>query len=375
MVCNFLSFGGPVYGCIQCSKLGVSWIHCRLSGMSWMTSVLLVNHQHWYIWGTAWQMHAVAWHYHLHQCQPLHLSLQVDWVQFQLASGQFAKASVVESIQNIGYLCQDQLHSCVPSVSHSVWGDVCKTTVTTPTSSQWGVFISSDFIDLLSSSSAVVFRCLVLRSFMVHFITWASSVLSSPDWPGGWDFVWCPHEWHTVYLRFLALVRFVLLPYGIYCLLFLQSHGLKVVWDGNMCLAHFKHVRCGCHQVECEQLLDEFLVIEGSDKSVLDVLFLFIIWWEVALVSKGMEMVNEFIWWLSRSDVNIFQLIDPTALGYCMIHCRGQVVHEGWSLLFLLWNFISCASWLPMVKLPAAGVAQEIEHIFQSSQVGFHIGV
>ena len=43
-----------------------------------------------------------------------------------------------------------------------------------------------------------------------------------------------------------------------------------------MCLAHFKHLRCGCLQVKCEQLLDEFLVIEGSDESVLDVPFLFL---------------------------------------------------------------------------------------------------
>ena len=43
-----------------------------------------------------------------------------------------------------------------------------------------GVFISSNFIDLLlSSSSVVVFRCLVLGSFMSTSDTWASSVLSS----------------------------------------------------------------------------------------------------------------------------------------------------------------------------------------------------
>ena len=67
---------------------GVSWICCKLSGMLWMTSVLLVNHWHWYIWGTAWQMHAVAWCYHLHQCQPCTWESQVDWVQYQLTSGQ-----------------------------------------------------------------------------------------------------------------------------------------------------------------------------------------------------------------------------------------------------------------------------------------------
>ena len=27
-------------------QTGVSWICCKLSGMLWMTSVLLVNHQH-----------------------------------------------------------------------------------------------------------------------------------------------------------------------------------------------------------------------------------------------------------------------------------------------------------------------------------------
>ena len=249
-----------------------------------------------------------------------------------------------------------------------------------------GVFISSNFIDLLlSSSSVVVFRCLVLRSLMstltlglpVSFLS-TSVAYVIPCWAwwlARWVGLCAVSTWvHTVCWRFPALMRFVLLPYGIDCLLFLQSHGLKVVWDGNVCLAHFKHLRCGCLQVKCEQLLYEFLVIEASDKSVLDVPFLFLIWWEVASVSKGMEMVNDFIWWLSGLDVNIFQLIDPAALWHCMIHCRGQVVHEGWSLLFLLWNLISCASRLPMVKLPVASVAQEIEHIFQLSQVGFCIG-
>ena len=211
-----------------------------------------------------------------------------------------------------------------------------------------GVFISSNFIDLLlSSSSVVVFRYLVLGSFMstltlglpVSFLPTSTAyvILCWAWWSARWVGLCAVSTWvHTICWRFFALMRFVLLPYGIDCLLFLQSHGLKVVWDGNMCSAHFKHLRCGCHQVKCEQLLDKFLVIEGSDKSVLDVLFLFLIWWEVALVSKGTETVNEFIWQLSRSDANIFQLIDPAALWHCTIHHRGQVVHEGWSLLFLL---------------------------------------
>ena len=248
-----------------------------------------------------------------------------------------------------------------------------------------GVFISSNFIDLLlSSSSVVVFRCLVLRSFMsTSAFGLPVSSLSTPMayvipcwawWSASWVGLCAVSTWvHTVCWRFPALMRFVLLPYGIDCLLFLQSHGLSVVWNGDMCSAHFEHLRCGCLQVKCEQLLDEFLVVQGSDESVLDVPFLFLIWWEVASVSKSTEMVNEFIWWLSGSDANIFQLIDPAVLGHCMIHRRGQVVHEGWSLLFLLWNLISCASWLPTVKFPATSVTQKIEHVFQSSQVGFCI--
>ena len=72
-------------------QTGVFWIHCKLSGMSWMTSVLLVNHQHWYVWGTAWQMHAVTWHYHLRQCWPCTWESKVCLVQSQLASGQLQR--------------------------------------------------------------------------------------------------------------------------------------------------------------------------------------------------------------------------------------------------------------------------------------------
>ena len=250
-----------------------------------------------------------------------------------------------------------------------------------------GVFISSNFIDfLLSSPSVVVFRCLVLGSFLstlafglpVSFLS-TSVAYVIPCWAwwlARWMGLCAVSTWvHTVCWRFLAWSWFVLFPYGIDCLLFLQSHGLKVVWDGNMCLAQFEHLGCGRLQVEwaIEQLLDEFLVIEGSDESALDVPFLFLIWWKVTSVSKSTEMVDKFIGWLSRSDTNIFQLIDPPVLWHYMIHHRGQVVHEGWSLLFLLWNLIGCASQLPMVKFPAASVAQEIEHIFQSIWVGFHI--
>ena len=150
-----------------------------------------------------------------------------------------------------------------------------------------GVFISSNFIDLLVlSSSSVVLRCLVPRSSYVHFSIWASSVLSfhihgichpmlgmKIGQVGG---TLCSvHMSAHCLLEVSCLgMRFVLLPYGIDCLLFLQSHGLKVVWDGNVCSTHFKHLRCGCLQVKCEQLLDEFLVIQGSDESVLDVPFL-----------------------------------------------------------------------------------------------------
>ena len=195
-----------------------------------------------------------------------------------------------------------------------------------------GVFISSDFIDLLlSSSSVVVFRCLVPRSFMstltfglpVSFLSTSMAyVILCWAWrlARGWDFVQCPHECTLSCRRFLGWLWFVLLPYGIDGLLFLQSHGLKVVWDGDVCSAHFKHLGCGCLQVECKQLLDKFLVTEGSDESALDVPFLFLIWWKVTSVSKSLEAVNEFIWWLSRSDANIFQLIDPAVLWHCMIH-------------------------------------------------------
>ena len=44
-------------------QTGVFWICCKLSGMSWMTSILLVNHQHWYIWeqlGKCMQWHDIT---------------------------------------------------------------------------------------------------------------------------------------------------------------------------------------------------------------------------------------------------------------------------------------------------------------------------
>ena len=88
---------------------GVFWIHCKLSGMSWMISVLLVNHQHWYLWGTAWRMCTVAWHYHPHQCQPCTWESQVYLVQSQLASRQSQRLQLLSlSEHQITQLSQDQ---------------------------------------------------------------------------------------------------------------------------------------------------------------------------------------------------------------------------------------------------------------------------
>ena len=116
------------------------------------------------------------------------------------------KASVVESIwtSDISTVSGSAPFLC-PSVSHSVWGDVCRTTVTTPTSSQWG---SSSVPTSLTFCLPPLLWCLGALSlgplcplwhlgFQCPFFPhpWhMSSHAGHEDQPGGWDFVQCPHE-------------------------------------------------------------------------------------------------------------------------------------------------------------------------------------
>ena len=172
MLCTIMSVDGLQLFVLWESSLllypvfqtGVSWIHCKLSGMLWMTSVLLVNHQCWYIWGTA------------------------------------IRTSDISTVSGSApLLC--------PLVSHSVWGNVCRTTVTTPTSSQWGsssVPTSLTFFCLppllwclgaLSLGPLCPLRHLGFQCPFFPHLWHMSSHAGHDDWPGGWDFVQCPHEY------------------------------------------------------------------------------------------------------------------------------------------------------------------------------------
>ena len=238
-------------------QTGVFWIRCKLLGMSWMTSVLLVNHRHWYVWGTAWWMHAVAWNYHLHQCRPCTWESQVCLVQSQPASGQSQRLWLLSPSEHwLTQLSQDQHCS-----SYIWWLVVPCEIVSAEQLRQHQLHRNGGLHQFqLHWPSSVFLLCLGVWVpcpwvLSVRIGTWASNVLNFPhpwqwlflaghdDLPGGWDFV------HTVCWRFSPLAKFVLPLYGIDCFLFHQSHGLKVVWDGNVCAAHFKHLRCCCFQI------------------------------------------------------------------------------------------------------------------------------
>ena len=126
------------------------------------------------------------------------------------------KASVVESIQtsDISTVSGSALLLC-PSVSHSVWGDVCRTTVTTLTSSQWGsssvptsltFFCLPPLLWCLGALSLGPLCPLWDLGFQCPFFPhpWhMSSHAGHDDWPRGWDFMQCPHEC-TLSAGFLA---------------------------------------------------------------------------------------------------------------------------------------------------------------------------
>ena len=189
-------------------QTGVSWTCCKLSGVSWMTSVLLVNHQHWYIWGIAWQMCTVAWHYHPHQCQPCTWESQVDWVQSQQASGWLQRPLLLSlSEHQISQLSQDQLHSSC------VWWLVILCEVMSAEQLQQhqphynggssSVPTSLTFFCLppllwylgaLSLGPLCLLRHLGFQCPFFPHLWHMSSHAGHEDQPGGWDFVQCPHE-------------------------------------------------------------------------------------------------------------------------------------------------------------------------------------
>ena len=95
---TFCPLRSPVYCCIQCSELGYlgSIVSCQAC-CGWLQSSWW-SLQHWYIWGTAWWMRAVAWCYHPAPVSTLHLRV-ASWLD-PISAGiwMVAKASVVESI-------------------------------------------------------------------------------------------------------------------------------------------------------------------------------------------------------------------------------------------------------------------------------------
>ena len=119
-----------------------------------------------------------------------------------------AKASVVESIwtSDISTVSGSAPLLLCLVVSHSVWGDVCRTTATTPTSLQWGsssVPTSLTFFCLppllwylgaLSLGPLCLLRHLGFQCPFSPHLWHMSSHAGHEDQPGGWDFVQCPHE-------------------------------------------------------------------------------------------------------------------------------------------------------------------------------------
>ena len=207
------------------------------------------------------------------------------------------------------------------------------------------VFISSNFIDL-PLFSLLCCRCLGPLSLGPFWSTLAfglavsqfstSSALVIPCWAwrsARWVRTSCSVHMSAHYLLKGSSLGEVCFASEWHWLSFYSFNPMALrLSEMAMCVrAHFEHLGCCCCQVKSKQLLDEFLVTEGSDKSVLDILFLLLFCQEAALISKSSEMVDEFIWCLSRSDANIFQLVDFAVLWYCMVHRRWQVVHEGCS--------------------------------------------
>ena len=144
-----ISFGSPIYCCIQCSKLGYFGfvVNCQVCH-GWL--VLLVNHQQ-YMSGCLGNS-LVNVHSDMTPPAPvstLHLRV-ANWLgPISAGTWTVAKASAVESIQtsdistvsgSASLLCLVVNHSLWGGVCRTtaIWGGVCQTTAIKPTSSQWG---------------------------------------------------------------------------------------------------------------------------------------------------------------------------------------------------------------------------------------------
>ena len=138
------------------------------------------------------------------------LHLRVASLFGQISAGIWAvvKALVVESIWTSDITTVSgsaSLLLCL-AVRHSLWSVVCRTSVTTPTSSQWGsssVPTSLTFLCFppllwyFSPLSLGHFCPLQHLGFQCPNFThpWhLSSLAGHEDLPSGWDFVQCPHE-------------------------------------------------------------------------------------------------------------------------------------------------------------------------------------
>ena len=225
MVCNFLSFGSPAYCCIQCSELGYlgSIVSCQachgwLQSSWWTISVDMSGEQ----LGKCMQWHDIT------SCTGVDLALE----SHKSFGSNFSwhldshKGFCCWVYLNIRYLNCSRISSTpLVSISKSFCVRWCLQNNCDNTNLIiMGVFISSNFIDLLlSSSSVVVFRCLVLRSFMstltlglqMSFLltSMAYVILCWAWWSARWVGLCAVSTWvHSVCWRFLALMRFVLLP-------------------------------------------------------------------------------------------------------------------------------------------------------------------
>ena len=239
-------------------QTGVFWICCKLSGVLWMPSILLVNHRHWYVWGTACG-ECMQWH-DITTCTSVDLALESHKFVWSNLSWHLdsRKASVVESIQTDNSIVFGSalLLICL-AFSLSLWNGVCRTTATAPTSSQWGS--SSVPTSLTFLCFPPLFRCLGPLSMgpfcllqhlgfqcpnFPHPWQW-SSLAGHDDLPGGWDFVQHPNG-------------------------FALSAGGFLPWRDLFCLRMALTVFCSCNPMASR--LSEMAMCVRHTSSILDII-------------------------------------------------------------------------------------------------------
>ena len=81
-----------------------------------------------------------------------------------------------------------------------------------------------------------------------------------------------------------------------------------------MGMTYFDHFCSHNNKVNCKQLLDEVCVTYCTSELELNILFLLLIGWEVASVSKGMYSVTQHNKGFPSVDVDVLKLVDPAPL-------------------------------------------------------------